>query len=320
MNDYYNEFDRAFNVELDAIKNFGKQYAEQIDEITDIIGKLVNCEGLVIVSGMGKSGHIANKISATMASLGVKSIYLHPAEALHGDLGRVDSKDLVILFSNSGNTQEMCKMLVQLNKMHIDTVAVTANVNSYMYKNCANKILLPNVREACHMGLAPSSSTTLQLMIGDALAISASKAKGYTKKNFARNHPSGALGNKLSIYIKDIMHAGDENPIVYIGSELKDALIDLSEFGMGAISIVDHSMNLMGLITDGDLKRILNKKIDVYSCKVEQVMTKNPIVIAPDELAFKALKAMEARKKQISVLPVVKDNKVRIHDLFSLAI
>lgn len=306
--------------ELERVKEF-------LDK--DVIEKVVNvineCSGKVVLCGMGKPGHIGKKISATMSSMGIQSYFLHPAEAQHGDLGTLSSEDVIIIISNSGETAEVCKMLPNIKMIGLPIIAMTSFPESTLARYADYTIELPVIAEATALKLAPTSSTTVELVIGDALAVVVSKLKKFTKENFALYHPAGALGRKLTTKVSDLMYSGSENPIVSVGSTLKEAICIMSANGLGAVSIVDEQNKLCGLITDGDLKRYMEQGIDVYSALVDEVMTKNPIITKADILAIEALRLMERREKQLSVLPVVDDNEkaigiIRNHDIIQLGI
>lgn len=289
---------RALNYEIealqDAVKNLDDNFAKAVDLILNIPGRLVVC-------GMGKSGLIGSKIAATMASTGTPSFCLHPAEALHGDLGMVTENDVVLLLSNSGETEEIVRIIPFLRRIGAKIIAMVGNVESTLAKN-ADIVLNSYVkREACPLNLAPTSSTTVSLALGDALACALIEARGFKEKDFARFHPSGSLGRKF-ISVKDLMHSGESIPMVEPETILRDAVIKMSHGGFGALVIVDADKKLLGVFCDGDLRRYFEKKNDL-DISISSVMTLNPKRTSPERLAMEALKTME--DKAITSLPVV---------------
>ncbi len=314
---------RVFDVEIAELENVRDSLQ---DEVVEKIVKLLNeCNGKVVISGMGKPGHIGRKISATMSSLGISSYFLHPAEALHGDLGTLSQDDVIIIISNSGETAEVCNMLPNIKMIGTPIVAMTSYPESTLAQFADYVLLLPVMKEACVLNLAPTSSTTAELAMGDALAVVLSEMKKFKRENFALYHPAGSLGRKLITKVSDLMHTGEENPAVPVGSTLKTAIYVMSRTGLGAVSIVNEDGTLAGLITDGDLKRYMEKEVDVYNVLVDEVMTKQPIVVSDKLLAIEALRIMEKREKQLSVLPVLnKEGKaiglIRNHDIIQLGI
>ena len=272
-----------------------------------IVRLLIGCEGKIVLCGMGKSGHIARKMSATFASLGSPSFFLHPAEALHGDLGMISSNDVVILISNSGENQEMLHMLPSIKLIGAKLVAITAEKNSTLAGECDYIQVMPKVKEACALNLAPTSSTTAVLVYGDALAVAMSMYQGFTKKDFALFHPDGVLGKKILIRVKDIMVTGEEMPIVTVGCKISDAIIEMSKKGLGVVTITDKQGYLAGILTDGDLRRAIEKKTDMYGDIVNSIMTKNPQWIKEDILAVEALYML--KNNSLNNYPVVDNDK-----------
>ena len=314
---------KVFDTEIAELENVKNSLDEEM--VKKIVTLLSQCDGKVVLSGMGKPGHIGRKISATMSSLGISSYFLHPAEALHGDLGTLSQDDVIIIISNSGETAEVCNMLPNIKMIGTPIIAMTSYPESTLAQYADYLLELPVMQEACALHLAPTSSTTAELVMGDALAVVLSEMKQFKRENFALYHPAGSLGRKLITKVSDLMHTGEENPIVPEGSTLKTAIYVMSKTGLGAVSIVDTEGKLAGLITDGDLKRYMEKEVDVYNVLVNEVMTKNPIVVSEKILAIEALRIMEKREKQLSVLPVVaEDGKVvgliRNHDIIQLGI
>ena len=272
---------------------------------------ILESPGRVIVTGMGKSGHIARKVSATLSSTGTPAVFLHPAEAIHGDLGMVTSKDVVIAFSNSGETMEVLNILPSLKRIGAKLIAVVGNHNSTLAKN-ADIILDASVeKEACPLGLAPTTSTTVALALGDALAVVLLSAHHFTKDQFAIFHPGGALGRRLLLTVENVMHKGNDNPVISEDSLVQDALFMMTEKGLGAVSVVDEEGRLVGLVTDGDVRRGLETGSNFLQWPVDAMMTKNPRQITEQKLAAEALHIMEKNQpRPITVLPVVdKDGK-----------
>lgn len=267
---------------------------------------IMESKGRTIVTGMGKSGHIARKVSATLSSTGTPSIFLHPAEGIHGDLGMVTGDDVVLAFSNSGETVEILNILPSLKRIGAKIIAVVGNHNSTLAKN-SDIILDASVeKEACPLGLAPTTSTTVALALGDALAIVLLSCHHFTKNQFAIYHPGGALGRKLLMTVENVMHKGNDNPVISEDSIVQDALFMMTEKGLGAVSVVDEEGRLVGLVTDGDVRRGLETGSNFLQWPVDAMMTKNPRQITSDKLAAEALHIMEKNQpRPITVLPVV---------------
>lgn len=279
---------------------------------------MLACRGRIVVTGMGKSGHIADKIAATLASTGTPAFFVHPGEASHGDLGMVTAQDVVLALSNSGETEEIVTILPILKRLGVPLVALTGNPASTLAREAAVHIDVSVAREACPLGLAPTSSTTAALAMGDALAVALLEARGFSSDDFARTHPGGKLGRRLLLHVADIMHAGDRIPKVGPDAPLKAALLEISRQGLGMCAIVDGEDRLLGVFTDGDLRRTLDQGVDIHAALIGEVMTRDPKAARGDWLAVEAVKLMDDRK--ISALPVVDgDNRVvgaiNMHDL-----
>lgn len=274
---------------------------------------IMESKGRVIVTGMGKSGHIARKVAATLSSTGTPSIFLHPAEGIHGDLGMVTGEDIVLAFSNSGETMEILNILPSLKRIGAKLIAVVGNHNSTLAKN-SDIILDASVeKEACPLGLAPTTSTTVALALGDALAVCLLSAHHFTKNQFAIFHPGGALGRKLLLTVENVMHKGADNPVISEDSTVQDALFMMTEKGLGAVSVVDEDGKLIGLVTDGDVRRGLETGSNFLQWPVDAMMTKSPRVIQNDKLAAEALHIMEKNQpRPITVLPVVDKDHVAV--------
>ena len=283
----------------------------RIDEsFAAAVNLILECQGRTVITGMGKSGLIGRKMAATLASTGTPSFYLHPAEGIHGDLGMVTASDVVIALSNSGETGEVLNILPSLRRIGAKIIAMVGNANSTLGKN-ADVILDVGVsKEACPLGLAPTSSTTAALAYGDALALALLKKHNFTASQFAIFHPGGSLGRKLLLTVGNIMHKGDENPTVLADTTVQEALFVITDKGLGAVSVVDKNGIMQGVLTDGDIRRGLSKGVDFLQRPVSELMTANPKTITEDKLAAQALHLMESNKpKPITVLPVLDENR-----------
>jgi len=279
---------------------------------------ILNCEGRVVVIGMGKSGHIGNKIAATMASTGTPAFFVHPGEASHGDLGMITPKDVVIALSNSGETNEILTIIPILKRLSVPMISITGRADSTLSTEADIDLHAGVEKEACPLGLAPTSSTTVALVLGDALAVALLDARGFTEEDFALSHPGGSLGRRLLLHVKDIMHTDSEIPQVHENDTLRDALLVMTEKGLGMTGIVDDNLNILGIYTDGDLRRTLDKNIDVHKALIKDVMTKNCKTTKSHLLAAEALTEMQQNK--ISAMLVVdKNDKLvgafNMHDL-----
>lgn len=279
---------------------------------------MMHCKGRVIVIGMGKSGHIGGKIAATLASTGTPSFFVHPGEASHGDLGMITADDVVLTISNSGETGEVLAIIPVLKRIGAKLIAMTGNPNSTLAKLSNTHICVKVSQEACPLGLAPTSSTTATLVMGDALAVALLNARGFTADDFALSHPGGSLGKRLLLRLTDIMHKDERLPRVTESAKIKDALVEMSLKGLGMTAIVDADNCLVGLFTDGDLRRILDAQVDIHQDSITSVMTKKPYVAKQGMLAAEALKIMEDKK--INGLIIVDDNNqpigaMNMHDL-----
>jgi arabinose-5-phosphate isomerase len=279
---------------------------------------ILHCRGRVVVSGMGKSGHIARKIASTMASTGTPAFFVHPGEASHGDLGMITDHDVLIALSNSGESPELLTILPIIKRRGAKLIAMTGNPASSMAREADVHLDASVAQEACPLGLAPTASTTAALALGDALAIALLDARGFGAEDFARSHPGGALGRRLLVHVGDLMHSGDALPKVPDTALLTEALLEMSRKGLGMTAIVDDADHLLGLFTDGDLRRALDKTLDIRAAKVAEVMTRNPRAINPDKLAAEAVQMMEQYK--INGLLVVDANghlvgALNMHDL-----
>ncbi len=293
---------RILQIESDAIRKLIPRLGSSFEKAIEL---LYQCSGRIIVSGMGKPGFIARKISATLASTGTPSLYLHPAEAFHGDLGRVTKEDVVLILSHSGETEEMVRILSPLKKIGVKIIAMTGNLNSPLAKNADVSLDITIDREACPLGLAPSTSTAVSLAMGDALALTLLKKKGFKQEDFAFLHPGGKLGKNL-LKVKDLMRKGKDHPIVHENIPVKEALFAITRARAGSCSVVNGSRKLVGIFTDGDLRRQLrNNGENILTTPIREVATKKPLVVHQDRLAAEALHLL--REKKIDELPVVDD-------------
>lgn len=299
------EAKRILRTEADAIRKLVPRIGKSFQEALDL---LYECKGRVIVSGMGKPGFIARKISATLASTGTPSLYLHPAEAFHGDLGRVTREDQILFVSHSGETEEVIRMLSPLKKIGVKIIAMTGNLHSTLARNAEVVLDISIDREACPLGLAPSASTAVSLALGDALALTLLKKKGFKQEDFAFLHPGGNLGKKL-LKVRDLMRKGKDHPIVKQDLPVKEALFAITRARAGSCSVVNGSRKLIGIFTDGDLRRQLRENGEkILLTPIREVATLRPKVIHQDRLAAEALHIL--REKKIDELPVV-DGKGR---------
>lgn len=291
---------KVLAIERDAISALIGRIGQNFN---DVVNATLKIKGRIVVTGMGKPGFIAQKISATLSSTGTPSLYLHPAEALHGDLGRVTKDDLILALSNSGETEEIIKLLPIIKKIGARIIAFTGNAKSTLARNSDYTMDVSVKREACPLGLAPTTSTTVMLAMGDALAVALLEKKNFKKIDFALFHPGGALGKRLILEVNDIMRKGASNPIAKENWTIKQVLLAITRARAGSASVVDSKGKLVGIFTDGDLRRHLETGANIVDKKVKSLMTKNPTVIKPTRLAAEALEIL--RSKRLDELPVV---------------
>ncbi len=296
---------KVLAIEAKAILDLSGRIGGDFDKAVDFLAKI---KGRVIVTGMGKPGFIAQKVSATLSSTGTPSLYLHPAEASHGDLGRVTKEDCLLAFSNSGETEEIVRLLPIVKKIGARLIACVGNKKSTLAKNADYILDVAVEREACSLGLAPTTSTTAMLAMGDALSVSLLDRKGFREKDFALFHPGGMLGKRLLLTVRDIMRTGTANPIVREDALVKIALVKITRARAGSASVVNKKGKLTGIFTDGDLRRHLSGKANIANKKIKEIMTKSPVTIKRDRLAAEALQIL--RSKKIDEIPVV-DSKLR---------
>lgn len=311
---------RVLQIEADAVVGLNAYINEQFAAACQLI---FNNSGRVIVTGMGKSGHIGNKIAATLASTGTPAFFVHPGEASHGDLGMITAADLVLALSNSGETEEVLKLLPVLKRLGIRLLAMTGNPDSTLARLADIHLCTKVAKEACPLGLAPTASTTATLVMGDAIAVALLEARGFSADDFALSHPGGSLGRRLLLRISDVMHSGPQIPLVSMDARISEALLEISRKGLGMTGIVAPDGSLAGIFTDGDLRRVLDQRVDIHQVAIAQVMTRNCVTARAEMLAAEALKIMELKK--INAL-LVTDNKqhpvgaLNMHDLLKAGV
>lgn len=299
MTDMLTEARGVFEKEIEALEKTRGHIGKVFLDFVDII---LSCEGKVILTGMGKAGHIARKVAATFSSLGTPSFYIHPAESLHGDLGMVTDRDVVIAISHSGESGEVVQMVPVIRRIGAKLLSITGNAQSTLARHSDIAEVLPEFEEACYLGLAPTSTTTAALVYGDALAVVVSRMKHFKREDFGLYHPAGTLGRRLLTTVADIMVSGADRPQVGPDVYLKEAIIELSRKRAGIVAVMQGS-RIEGIITEGDLRRALEQGMDVYSMKVREIMTKNPVCIFEEKLAVDAMKLLH--EKNISSLIVL---------------
>jgi len=294
----------VIDTELDAITSLRSRINGNFARACRII---LECQGRIIVIGMGKSGHVGNKIASTLASTGTPAFFVHPGEASHGDFGMIIENDVVITISNSGETSEIVKLLPLIKRLGIRLIALTGNAESTMAQAAEVHLDVHVDKEACPLGLAPTASSTAALVMGDALAIALLQARGFTAQDFALSHPGGILGRRLLLHVNDIMYTGNAVPVVPKMALLKEALMEMSKKGIGMTGIIDDKNHIIGIFTDGDLRRILDKGVDVHDTRVIDVMTKDPKTAKAEMLAEEALQIMQ--KHKVNALIIVDDEQ-----------
>ncbi|PHS33016.1 MAG: D-arabinose 5-phosphate isomerase [Methylophaga sp.] len=305
----------VINTELEAISAL----RDRIDDaFVDACQHLLQCKGRIVVIGMGKSGHIAGKLASTLASTGSPAFYVNPAEASHGDLGMITNKDVVLALSNSGETSEILTILPLIKRLGVPLIVMSGKPNSTLASNATTHINIRIDKEACPLGLAPTSSTTAALVMGDALAIALLEARGFTAEDFALSHPGGNLGRRLLLRVSDIMHTHDSIPKIKGDARVSDALIEMTEKGLGMTAIVDNNGNMIGIFTDGDLRRVLAQTIDIHTSLIADYMTTECKTARPDMLAAEVLAIMQQYK--INALLILDDEHalvgaLNMHDL-----
>ena len=305
----------VLDTEADAVQ----ELKSRIDEdFVRACHYMLECEGRVVVIGMGKSGHIGSKIAATLASTGTPAFFVHPGEASHGDLGMITPKDVVMALSNSGSTEEILTILPIIKRLNVPLISLTGNPESPLARAASVNINVSVAEEACPLGLAPTASTTAALAMGDAMAVSLLEVRGFTADDFARSHPGGKLGRRLLLLIDDLIHTGDRVPKVASGTLICDALLEMTSKGLGATAIVDPDNRVLGIFTDGDLRRALDHDVDLHTNTIDTVMTPDCTLVSPGMLAAEALQIMDSGKFN-ALLVVDKDKRLtgalNMHDL-----
>ena len=317
--DYRSVAKQVLETEVAGLTQLDQYFNDDFCKACDLI---LNNKGKVVVMGMGKSGHIGNKIAATLASTGTSAFFVHPGEAAHGDLGMIEPGDIVIAISNSGESGEILSLFPVLKRLNIKIISMTGKPASNMATLSDIHLQISVPEEACPLGLAPTTSTTATLVMGDALAVALLQARGFTAQDFALSHPGGALGRQLLLKLDDIMHTGDALPVVAPDALVRDALLEISQKGLGMTAIVDKDGQMAGIFTDGDLRRILDKRVDIHSTQIGDVMTLNPTVADPNMLAVEGLNLMQA--KSINGFMVCQDGKLvgalNMHDLLKAGV
>lgn len=315
MHDYIASAKRTIELEAEAVR---VQSRHLDDNFTNACELMLNCKGRVIVTGMGKSGHIGNKIAATLASTGTPAFFVHPGEASHGDLGMITRGDVVIALSNSGETTEVTTLLPLLKRQAIPLISITGSTQSTLAKFSDAHLLIDIQQEACPLDLAPTSSTTAALVMGDALAIALLEARGFSAEDFAFSHPGGSLGRRLLLKVSDIMHSGDRLPLVPTGTPLQSVLLEITQKGLGMAGIVSIDGSLLGIYTDGDLRRTLDQGLDIHKVLVDDVMTSAPVTVSASQLAAEAVEIMQQKKINALLVTCDKNTPVgalNMHDL-----
>lgn len=309
----------VLHIESEGLKNL-KQYIN--DDFSRACQKMFVCQGKIVVMGMGKSGHIGRKIAATFSATGTSSFFVHPGEASHGDLGMITNKDTVLAISNSGEASEILALFPFLKRIKVPLICMTKNPKSNMGKYADIHLCIKVPKEACPLGLAPTTSTTATLVMGDALAIALLTARGFTHKDFALAHPGGVLGRKLLLLVRDLMNIGDAIPYILKTATLREALIEMTRKKLGMTVICDDQMNIVGVFTDGDLRRIFDMGIDLNNAKIADVMTCSGIKVTSNMLAVEALNIMQS--KYVTSLMVSENNKLvgvlHMHDILQAGI
>ena len=312
-NIFQKEAKKAFLIELEELRAFSRSKNFNVEELCTNIS---NCKGKIFITGVGKSGHIANKFAATLSSTGTPAFFIHPAEALHGDLGMIEKKDSILAISKSGESQEICDLLPAINMKKIDLFSITENVNSTIAKASKTHVLVKVRREACPNDLAPTSSTTVTLALGDAIAVALLKVKGFTSEDFAKSHPGGKLGKKLTLRTKDLMVPISKAAVVKDSESIKDLIFEVSEKKQG-IALIKRGSRVIGVFSDGDLRRQLQKNVEIDKVRLSSVLTKKFKRIKSNELVVKAAEMMKAFK--VYTLVVEENKKVvgilTMHDI-----
>ena len=314
------EINRVFNMEIETLTRVRESLDGSYGKAAEL---LFQCQGKVIVTGMGKSGFVAQKIASTMASTGTPAIFLHPGDGMHGDVGVTKKEDVVVAISKTGETEEILSLLLYFKNIGVPVISITANPGSSLGRGSDLVLFTPVEEEACPLNLAPTSSTTAALVVGDALAMTLMKMRDFKPEQFASLHPGGQLGKRLLTKVSDIMRDGENNPVVNVNSGIRDMLYEITSKRCGAVSVTDDEGALAGLVTDYDVRNVLEQGSDMFSLSISDIMNDNPTHIFSDEQAVQALEVMENRDRPFMVLPVLNrgSNKVvgmvHVHDLIA---
>lgn len=311
------ELRNAINIELEGVVCLRDRLNSECERA---VGEIYNCRGRVILSGMGKSGLVAKKIASTMSSIGTPAIFLHPAEGMHGDLGIITPDDVVIAISKSGESSELNNILPVIRKIGATIISITGNMGSTLARLSDITIDIGDLKEACPFNMVPTTSSTVTLVIGDAIAVVLMKMRGFELHDYALLHPGGRLGKRLIMTVAEVMLKDEDNPVIHISESIKNCILKISEKQAGAVSVVGDDNNLLGLITDYDIRKHLEKEERIFSMSLQDIMNPKPLHIHMNEKAFSALEFMQKRKRPINVMPVVDSNNIvagmlRLQDL-----
>ena len=309
------ELDRVFQLEIETLSKVRKGLDGSYEKAVEL---LLQCQGKVVVSGMGKSGAIAQKIAATMVSTGTPAVFLHPSDGMHGDVGVVAKSDVVLAISKSGESEELLNILLYVREIGVPVISITASPKSTLGDTSDLVLFTPVDGEACPLNLAPTSSTTAALVVGDALAMALMKMRGFEPEHFAQLHPGGQLGRRLLTSVADIMRSGENNPVVNVNETVRTMLLEIARMQSGAVSVIDSGFKLLGLVTDYDIRKFLVQDSDMFSLSIDDVMNPNPVFIYSDAKAMEALELMEKRERPFLVLPVLDRSTERVVGLVHL--
>jgi arabinose-5-phosphate isomerase len=315
--DILSEIKRVIELENRTVARLGEMVGPAYEEAVRL---LYACPGKVILTGIGKSGIIAQKIASTLASTGMPALFLHPTEGMHGDIGIARKEDVIIAIGRSGESEELIALLPSIRKIGARLISITAKADSTMARHSDIVLVTPVDEEACPLNMAPTCSTTAALVVGDALAMALMKLRNIQPEEFAQFHPGGQLGKRLLLTVRDLMRTGPRNPVIPIAASVKDLFSEITEKHLGAVSVVDDAGILVGLVTDYDIRRAVGEGRNIFAMTITQIMNPNPIAIAADNKAIRALRIMEERDKPLAVLPVIEENRmvcgmIHLHDL-----
>ena len=306
--DIIKEGKKVFDIEMSGIENMKKNLG---NSFVKLVEKINDCKGRVILTGIGKSGHICRKIAATMQSIGITAYFMHPGEGLHGDLGAITKKDLVIAVGRSGESEEVLKLIPSIQKIGADLTCIVERKNSTITKFASTVVVMPQTEEAYMENLAPTTSSTVTLVLGDAIAVVASKLRNFTPQDYALFHPNGRIGKRLTLKVKDLMLKGKENAIIKSKTTVKQAVLEMCNKPISGVNIVNDDKELIGIFTDGDLRRLINEKgINALEYTIDDVMTKKPVTTDSELLIVDVLSKMEKNGKMITMVPVLEGKKL----------